>query len=301
MSDQSQGPGWWMASDGRWYPPQPDPGQPTGPQPPVTQPAAPPPGAPYGAIPASAPPAGPSKSSAPLLIGLAVLVVVVLLGGLAFALTRPKTDVAAPPTTTTPAPTTTTGGGSPSTTGKQSPSTTDGGDDTSTTAKGKTTTTKGKQPSANFPAPKDPEGAIAEAGLPALTEEGSVVHLHTHLDVIVNGKSVTVPANIGIASTTISPLHTHDKSGVVHIEANATDELTTAQFFTEWEVKLTKDCVGDFCADDDHHQLLGFVNGEQVDDPSQIVFAEHDEVVIWYGTPSDRADVPSSYDFPAGL
>lgn len=24
MSDQAQGPGWWLASDGKWYPPQPD-------------------------------------------------------------------------------------------------------------------------------------------------------------------------------------------------------------------------------------------------------------------------------------
>ena len=41
MSDSSQGPGWWLASDGKWYPPQP-----------TTPPAAPtPPGAP-GAAPA---------------------------------------------------------------------------------------------------------------------------------------------------------------------------------------------------------------------------------------------------------
>ena len=25
MSQQPQGPGWWQASDGRWYPPQPPP------------------------------------------------------------------------------------------------------------------------------------------------------------------------------------------------------------------------------------------------------------------------------------
>ena len=31
MSDTSQGPGWWLASDGRWYPPQPT-GPPPGPQ-----------------------------------------------------------------------------------------------------------------------------------------------------------------------------------------------------------------------------------------------------------------------------
>ena len=24
VSDQSGGPGWWLASDGKWYPPQPD-------------------------------------------------------------------------------------------------------------------------------------------------------------------------------------------------------------------------------------------------------------------------------------
>lgn len=37
MSDQAPGPGWWKASDGQWYPPQP----PTAQQPPVYPPAAP--------------------------------------------------------------------------------------------------------------------------------------------------------------------------------------------------------------------------------------------------------------------
>lgn len=35
MSDESQGPGWWLASDGKWYPPEAQPGQPTNWQPPV--------------------------------------------------------------------------------------------------------------------------------------------------------------------------------------------------------------------------------------------------------------------------
>jgi len=42
MSDTSEGPGWWLASDGRWYPPESQPGQPMRPaQPPMQQ--APPP------------------------------------------------------------------------------------------------------------------------------------------------------------------------------------------------------------------------------------------------------------------
>src|SRR5438128_11676071 len=33
MSDVSQGPGWWQASDGKWYPPQATPGPATAPPP----------------------------------------------------------------------------------------------------------------------------------------------------------------------------------------------------------------------------------------------------------------------------
>jgi hypothetical protein len=234
-----------------------------------------------------------------LLLGIGALVVVLLLGGLAFALTRPKDDVVAtPPQVSTTAP----AANGASTTAPSKTTTTEDTGDTSTTSKGKTSTTKKSSSDgpANFPPPKDPAGAIQDAGLPELTEEGSIVHYHAHLDVIINGEAVTVASQIGIAKTTISPMHTHDKSGVVHIEAEEDAEFTTQQFFTEWEVALTKDCVGDFCADDDH-QLLGFVNGEQVDDPSAIVFTRHDEVVIWYGSSSDSADIPSSYDFPEGL
>jgi len=56
MSDVSQGPGWWLASDGKWYPPQQQPGY----QPP--------------------PPAPPQKKrhGCLILIGAAVVVVVVL-------------------------------------------------------------------------------------------------------------------------------------------------------------------------------------------------------------------------------
>lgn len=73
MSDVSQGPGWWQASDGKWYPPEqaaptsppagPPPGYsaPTGPPPGYGAPAGPPPGygAP-GAQPYGAGPGGPA-------------------------------------------------------------------------------------------------------------------------------------------------------------------------------------------------------------------------------------------------
>src|SRR3954471_18323265 len=36
MSEASQGPGWWVASDGKWYPPEQAPGPVPPPPPPVT-------------------------------------------------------------------------------------------------------------------------------------------------------------------------------------------------------------------------------------------------------------------------
>lgn len=42
MSDTSQGSGWWVASDGKWYPPEQAPGAQPAPQPPPPQPGPPP-------------------------------------------------------------------------------------------------------------------------------------------------------------------------------------------------------------------------------------------------------------------
>jgi hypothetical protein len=71
VSDVSQGPGWWQASDGKWYPPQP--AAPT---------AAPPPPPAYGPPPAPqwTPPPARKGGNKGCLIALAVVGVVVVLG-----------------------------------------------------------------------------------------------------------------------------------------------------------------------------------------------------------------------------
>lgn len=69
MSDVSQGPGWWQASDGRWYPPQP--AAPAAPPPP---PPGPPPVPQWGGPPAAKP------SNRGCLIALGIVGGLVLLG-----------------------------------------------------------------------------------------------------------------------------------------------------------------------------------------------------------------------------
>jgi hypothetical protein len=155
----------------------------------------------------------------------------------------------------------------------------------------------------NWPAPADATARVKAAGLPMLGAEGQVLHIHSHLDVFVDGKAVTVPADIGIdlVRQQISPLHTHDTSGVVHIESPVKADFTLGQFMTEWNVPFAKDTLGTFKAGDGK-ELHVYVNGaEQTGDPASLKLGAHDEIAVAYGTPAEKVQVPSDYAWPEGL
>lgn len=157
--------------------------------------------------------------------------------------------------------------------------------------------------SVNWPAPADASAQVKAAGLPMLGQEGQALHIHGHLDVFVNGAQVPVPADIGIdmAKQQISPLHTHDPSGVVHIESPVKRDFTLGEFMTEWNVPITKDSLGTLKVGDGK-ELMVYVNGKaQPGDPAMVKLHAHDEIAIVYGSPSDHVKVPSSYDWPQGL
>jgi hypothetical protein len=133
---------------------------------------------------------------------------------------------------------------------------------------------------------------ISAVGLPP---EGTTLHTHQHLDVFVNGRAVPVPGGIGLGSVG-SPLHTHDDSGIIHVEASTTGPFTLGQFFDVWGVRLTSDCLGGSCGEG----VKVYVDGHlATGDPRQIRLVNHQEIAVVYGTqPSTR---PSSYRFPALL
>lgn len=130
MSDTSQGPGWWQASDGKWYPPEtapagyepPQTSEPTIQQPvtppeqyppTIAQPATPVPGSPGGPPPASTQ----TKSRTPMWIaigGVALLVVAGIVAAIAMS-GDDDDDETATSTTTTIAAVVTTEGVTPTT------------------------------------------------------------------------------------------------------------------------------------------------------------------------------------------
>jgi hypothetical protein len=134
-------------------------------------------------------------------------------------------------------------------------------------------------------------------GLNALGQEGTVIHIHQHLDIYVNGKKVQVPALVGIDTTDgfLTELHTHDTSGILHVESATNRNYVLGQFFGEWGVKLTSNCLGTYCG-----KVKWWVDGKRmVGNPAGLILKAHQEIVIAAG--KAPSPVPSSYKFPAGL
>ena len=166
-----------------------------------------------------------------------------------------------------------------------------------------------------WPAPPNPMALTRRAGLVPERAEFLEYHVHAHLDVFVNGKPVRVPAGIGInikdpgvksapladgtpsyggielcRKVCISPLHTHDDTGILHTETKTVQPNRLGQFFIEWAVRLTPECVGGFCKPE--APIAIFVDGKRyTDDPREIELSDLREIAIVIGSTPDS--IPS--------
>jgi hypothetical protein len=143
--------------------------------------------------------------------------------------------------------------------------------------------------------------------LSSLGVQGTTLHIHQHLDIFVDGKHVTVPGLIGIYANGDSTqggffveLHTHDSSGIMHLEAPKNGAFTLGQFMGVWGVRLSKTCIGGYCATAGK-PLKFYTNGKQFKgDPNNLILHQHEEFAIVYGKPPKK--IPSKYDWgPSGL
>jgi hypothetical protein len=147
-------------------------------------------------------------------------------------------------------------------------------------------------------------------GVSAQTSEQLVYHIHAHLAIYVNGTQKAVPGGIGITqpwqtsqeqdgSTFIDGgkqiyyVHTHDSSGIIHIESPTQTEYTLGQVFAEWNQPLSETQVGPATG-----SVIAYVNGQKyTGDPSKIPLTPH--AVIQLNVGKDVAFAP--FSFPSGL
>lgn len=148
--------------------------------------------------------------------------------------------------------------------------------------------------------PSNEAAYIKDAGLPSSYGMSETFHIHAHLDILNQGKAVTIPANLGIdaANQTLSPLHTHDATGILHVEFPKKIVPNLDRLFTEWNVRLDQTCMGSLCTDGTN-ELRAYVNGKRYSgDPRQIQITNHQEIVLWYGPKSEASPkVPATFDF----
>jgi hypothetical protein len=146
---------------------------------------------------------------------------------------------------------------------------------------------------------------LQRIGLHALPTEGLREHIHQHLDVVVNGRLYPVPALIGIniPQRFITELHTHDESGIIHVESPTVRTFTLGEFFDVWGLRFSARCLGGYCRSGNKHVYV-WVNARRVrTDPRKVILREHQEIVVVYGTLASikpLGPIPAAYPFPKG-
>jgi hypothetical protein len=77
-------------------------------------------------------------------------------------------------------------------------------------------------------------------GIACQSSEQLAYHIHAHLTMYINGQPFALPSQIGIASdqSCYYWLHTHDTSGVIHIESPTQKTYTLGEFFQEWSTRF---------------------------------------------------------------
>jgi len=138
--------------------------------------------------------------------------------------------------------------------------------------------------------------------------ESTIVHLHIHLAIFINGEEQQIPFGIGIgqpwqvSDSDEGPfvtdgacfywIHTHTEDGIVHIESPVRRRFTLGDFFAIWQVPLSGTQVGNA-----QGQVITYINGQRnATNPPDIPLLPHARIQLSVG-----GDVPPyPFDFPPG-
>jgi len=114
-------------------------------------------------------------------------------------------------------------------------------------------------------------------------------HIHAMISIYRNGTRMALPNNIGRNSCNYD-LHTHDGSGVIHLETATPKFFTLGQFFSVWGQTLSPTEVAGLGG----VPSIYVVQNEQITkvtvNPDDITLEAHKEIVIVVGTPP--AEIP---------
>lgn len=156
-----------------------------------------------------------------------------------------------------------------------------------------------------FPEGDSPTGGQGQQvlGIDCRQALSGIYHHHVHLSLFVSGVQYAIPRGTGMKDPGKSQfiyhadcfyfLHTHDDTGIIHIEPPGPDVYGLHQYFALWGMKLSTTNVAGYKG-----PVTVFVNGTQENiDPNTIKFNPFDQITLEVGTP---VITPPVYIFPPG-
>src|SRR5215831_14642567 len=142
-------------------------------------------------------------------------------------------------------------------------------------------------------------------GIACQTSEQVAYHIHSHLTIYASGVRQVVTAGIGIpgpqqvvngfveGGKCLYWLHTHDTTGIIHVESPAQRVYTLGQFFDVWGQPLSNTQAGRATG-----HVTAFVNGKRfAGDPRSIKLTPHAVIQLDVG----KIVPPQPFTFQAGL
>lgn len=143
-------------------------------------------------------------------------------------------------------------------------------------------------------------GGLANGGLPLSDESGDEsssggpIHHHAHVQIFINEEPRVIPAGVGItkgnnidnevSGINASPIHTHDNSGVLHIEHQepVREKRALGYFFNEVLGKrFSSQCIMEWCNQGDKVVKM-YVNGQRVYQFDDYVLQDRDRIAVVY-------------------
>jgi hypothetical protein len=153
--------------------------------------------------------------------------------------------------------------------------------------------------------PDTPQGGHGQVvdGIGCGSQEYATLHVHTHVALFYKGKQIQIPQYIGFAPNLAGGclywIHTHDASGIIHIEAPEINPpqggpYVLGMLFDIWGEPLDRNDVAGFIG-----PVTAYVNGaEYGGDLRAIPMGAHQQIVLEVGAP---VVPPPNYVFPVGV
>lgn len=148
----------------------------------------------------------------------------------------------------------------------------------------------------HFPIGNSPHGGQGETIGGVSCIAGTIAyHIHPHLSLFVNGEQIAIPAAVGVVDPVFLEIgdgyvnggscfywiHTHDATGILHVEPPTQDLLTLGQFFDIWGHPLERENVAGF-----QGPVTVYVDGVRYrGDPRLIELTEKKHIALYVGTP----------------